>query len=82
MCTLTTLALDPKIDQECSPKMCITNNAMPFFVTLPVIMYRQYYCAFWFLNTFVPELCRFIFQSLFLFFFFFLFFGFLYGKDV
>ena len=48
--------IGPKIDQECSPKMCITNNAMPFFVTLTVIVYRQYYCACWFLNTFVPEL--------------------------
>ena len=57
------------------------NNAMPFFVTLTVIVYRQYYCALWFLNTFVPGLCRFLFQSPFLFSSFF-FSWFLYGEDV
>ena len=61
--------------------MCITNNAMPVFVTLTVIVYRQYYCAFWFLNTFVPEMCRFLVQSPFLFSSFF-FYWLLYGEDV
>ena len=73
--------IGPSNDQECTPKMCTTNNTMPFIVTLTVIVYRQYYCVFWFLNMFVHELCRFPFQSSFFFSSFF-FSWFLYGEDV
>ena len=48
-----------QVSHECSPKMCTTNNAMPFFVTLTVIVHLQYYCIFSFLNNFVHVLYRF-----------------------
>ena len=41
--------IEPKINQECSPKMCTANNVMPFFVvTLTVFVFLQYYFTYFF----------------------------------